>query len=169
VTERRLTIEVAIRQSTAADVDALVELDLASARHHAQLDPATYHVPDRADVAAFLERRLADPERRVLVAVVDEQVVGMIDVTKADPPDAGSIIRHVVTVDLGISVAEAWRGRGIGHEPMAAAESVAREVGAARVILDMSAANTGALRFYRRLGYREHGLFLHRDLTEPPA
>jgi ribosomal protein S18 acetylase RimI-like enzyme len=82
-----------------------------------------------------------------------------------DPPAPGSILRPVATVDLGISVGEAWRDRGIGHELMAAAESLARDMGAMRVILDMSAANTGALRFYRGLGYREHGLLLHRDLT----
>jgi hypothetical protein len=73
------------------DFDALVELDLASARHHASIDPGSYLVPDRQVVAAFLQRRLADANREIL-------------------------------------------------------------------------ANDGALRFYHRLGYREHGLLLSRSL-----
>jgi ribosomal protein S18 acetylase RimI-like enzyme len=155
---------VIIRPAVAADFEALVDLDLDSARHHAALDPDFYHVPPRSDVAAFLERRLADPDRELLVAEIDGAVVGMVDVTAQEPPDPGSIIRPIPSVDIGISVAEAWRGQGIGQALMAAAETRARERGAQLVVLDMSAANLDALRFYRSLGYREFGLFLRREI-----
>ena len=158
--------QVAIRPREDADFDALVELDLASARHHATLDPALYQVPCRDDVAAFLRRRLADSQREVLVADIDGEVVGMVDVTLEEPPDSGSIIRPVPTADLGISVADAWRGRGVGAALMEAAEANARRRGARRIVLDMSSANQGALRFYRRRGYHEYGLLLRQDLYE---
>ena len=158
--------EPSVRRATTDDVGALIDLDLASARHHAALDPGLYRVPDRAAVAAFLRRRLADPDREVLVAEVDGAVVGAVDVTLAEEPDPGSIVAPMATADLGISVLETWRGRGIGHLLMAAAEATARSRGAERIILDMSAANVDALRFYRSLGFRDHELVLRRDFTD---
>jgi GNAT superfamily N-acetyltransferase len=160
-----LTVEdVTVRPRRDEDFDALVELDLASARHHVALDPDLYRLPERAAVADFLRRRLADADREVLVAVVDGEVVGQVDVTVASMPDPGSILRPVRTADLGISVADGWRGRGIGTVLMEAAEASARRRGAEQVILDMHAANAGARRFYHRLGYREHGLLLRRSI-----
>ena len=159
---------VTIRPRRDEDFEALVELDLDSARHHVSLDPGFYRMPDRDAVAAFLRRRLADPEREVLVAVADGQVVGQVDVTIADAPDPGSIVRPVRTADLGISVAEGWRGRGIGEALMSAAEDSARRRGAEQIVLDMASANEGALRFYHRLGYREHGLLLRRRIRSGP-
>ncbi len=47
---------------------------------------------------------------------------------------------------------------------MTAAEARARELGAEQIVLDMSAANSGALRFYERLGYGRHGLLLRRQV-----
>lgn len=161
--------DVRVREREADDFEALVDLDLASAEYHASLDPAFYRVPERAAIAEFLQRRLADPDRRVLVAQVDGRVVGMVDVTLLPPPDPGSIVRAVPTVDLGISVIEPWRGRGVGRALMAAAEAYARDRGARRIVLDMSAANLGALRFYERLGYVEHGKLLRRSLDEAEA
>jgi len=156
--------DILVRARRADDFEALVDLDLASARHHASIDPDSYLVPDRQAVAAFLERRLADPDREVLVAEVDGEVVGAVDITLVRPREPGSIVRPIPTADLGISVAEGWRDRGIGHALMAAAEANARARGAERMILDMSSANEGALRFYRGLGYSEHGSLLRRSL-----
>jgi ribosomal protein S18 acetylase RimI-like enzyme len=158
--------DVRVREREEDDFEALVHLDLASAEYHASLDPAFYRVPERAPIAAFLQRRLADPDRRVLVAEVDGRVVGMVDVTILPPPDAGSIVQPVPTADLGIGVIGPWRGRGIGRTLMTAAEANARDRGARRIVLDMSSANVRALRFYEGLGYVEHGKLLRRSLDE---
>ena len=155
---------VTIRAARPTDFDALVELDWSSAVHHASIDPVLYRIPERAALADFLRRRLSDPDREVLVAEADGTVVGMVDVTLDEDPDPGSIIRPVPTADIGISVLEGWRGQGVGHALMAAAEASARSRGAQRIILDMSSANDGALRFYDSLGYAEYGLLLRREL-----
>ena len=155
-----------MRERRADDLEALVELDLSSARHHASIDPEAYRVPDRDRVTAFLKRRLADPDREILVTEVGGRIVGAVDITMVGPRDPGSIVRPIPTADLGISVAEDWRGRGIGHTLMAAAEANARGRGAERMILDVSAANEGAVRFYHELGYREHGHLLSRSFRD---
>ena len=159
--------DVLIRPATDADLDALVDLDLASARHHASLDPGHLQVPEREPVAAFLNRRLANRNRRMLVAIVECEVVGTVDVTMTEAPDPGSIYRSIPTADLGITVAEGWRNRGIGQALMAAAELDARARGARQIILDLHAANDGALRLYQRLGYETYGLLMRRDLYPP--
>ena len=156
--------DAVIRPATDADFDALLELDWSSAVYHAGLDPEVYRVPDQDAVAAFLRRRLADPGREVLVAEVAGTVVGMVDVTMAEEPDPGSILSPVPTADLGISVLEGWRRRGIGRALMAAAEQSARRRGARQVVLDMSSANADALRFYRSLGYVTRELVLRRPM-----
>ncbi len=157
---------VTIRPATERDVEALVDLDLDSATHHASLDPVFYHVPDRAAVGSFLRHRLTNPNREMLVAEVDGVVVGSVDITAEEPPDPGAVVRPVPTVDIGISVAAGWRGRGIGRRLMEAAEANARERGAERIVLDMSSENVDALRLYRSLGYAEFGLLLRKDLGD---
>jgi ribosomal protein S18 acetylase RimI-like enzyme len=156
--------DVVIRPGTEDDFDALVALDWSSAVHHVAIDPEAYQLPDPDASIEFLRHRLADPAREVLVAVADGTVVGMVDVTIIDEPRAGSIHRPVRTADLGISVLGGWRRRGIGRRLMSAAEESARRRGARRMVLDMSAANAGALMFYRALGYVDHELVLRRTL-----
>jgi GNAT superfamily N-acetyltransferase len=50
------------------------------------------------------------------------------------------------------------RGRGIGTELSEAAERMARTWGHRQISISASIANEGALRLYRRLGYRDAGL-----------
>jgi GNAT superfamily N-acetyltransferase len=50
------------------------------------------------------------------------------------------------------------RGRGIGTELSAAAEQLARRRGHHQISISTSLANEGALRLYRRLGFRDAGL-----------
>jgi GNAT superfamily N-acetyltransferase len=50
------------------------------------------------------------------------------------------------------------RGRGIGTELSEAAEQLARRRGHRQISISASIANEGALRLYRRLGYRDAGL-----------
>jgi len=82
--------------------------------------------------------------------------------------DPGAARVPIPSVDIGISVAPEWRGRGVGTALMRAAEDWARERGAERVILDLAAANTGARKLYERLGYETHGLMMDRRLAAEP-
>ena len=50
------------------------------------------------------------------------------------------------------------RGRGIGRELSEAAEEMARVRGHGQISIGASIENEGALRLYRRLGYRDAGL-----------
>ena len=162
--------EFAIRPATAEDEPALVELEHESAIHHAEVDPRRWRVPSKEAVAAYRRRRREeDPEARALVAVVGERVIGIVEVLPragVDYPGAARV--PFDSVDIGLSVTPEWRDRGVGTALMEAAEAWARERGAARMILDIAAANTGARRLYERLGYETHALMMDKAL-EPGA
>jgi len=122
-------------------------------------------VPDRAGSADFLRRRAAeDPSRQTLVATVDGRVVGLVEIAIVLTGVAGGAMRRIRSADVGIAVLPHWRNRGIGKQLMEAAEAWAREHGAERMILDLSAANEGARRLYERLGYEVYGLQMRRAL-----
>ena len=57
-----------------------------------------------------------------------------------------------------VFVAAGLRGRGIGTELSEAAEQLACVRGYRQISISASVANEGALRLYRRLGYRDAGL-----------
>lgn len=90
---------------------------------------------------------------------------------------AGGRIAGLVTITMygtfkgyiqSLFVAEGFRGQGLGEELMAFAE---KKIFASspNVFLCVSSFNKGAIRFYRRLGYRKAGLlkdFVKKDSDE---
>src|SRR6476661_3746114 len=160
-----------IRPATPEDEPALVGLEHESAIHHAAIDGKRWRVPDPEAIAAYRrKRRAADPDGASLVAVADGRVIGMVELLRrGGVPDPGAARKPAPAVDIGLSVAEDWRGRGVGTALMAAAEDWARARGATRMILDLAAANEGARRLYDRLGYEVHGLMMDKPLDGAPA
>lgn len=164
---------IQIRPATIGDSDALAEVYLSSARHHARVDPEYYHVPDREAVIRHLREALSadNPARTLrLVAEVESVVVGCAEVT-LQSPNAASMIRPTVAASVGLAVLKDQRGGGIGSRLMEAAEDWARERGATLMLLDASAANADALRFYeQRHGYRLRGVLMTKELEQdgPP-
>jgi aminoglycoside 6'-N-acetyltransferase len=160
-----------IRPATPEDEPALVELEHESAIHHATLDPERWRVPAREAVADYRgKRQVADPDGAALVAVAAGRVVGMVELLpRGRVQEAGAARTHAPSVDIGLSVAPDWRGRGVGTALMAAAEEWARGHGARRMILDLAAANEGARRLYERLGYEVHGLMMDKPLDGSAA
>jgi ribosomal protein S18 acetylase RimI-like enzyme len=157
---------VTIRPAVPDDLDALVEVYLDVAAHHAALDPIVYRVPDAAAAATRLARRVADrsDEAEYVVAVVDGQVVGSASIQVEPMPSAGSMIRPVRYAELGIGIRTGYRGLGIGQAMIAYLEAWAAEHAIERIILIVAEANEGAFRLYRRLGYVDSGGELRKEL-----
>jgi GNAT superfamily N-acetyltransferase len=103
---------------------------------------------DISVVLARVRRIAADPGRSVLVACVDDSVVGWIDL---------SIEYHLQSEPAaligGLVVAEAVRGRGIGRRLCQAAEAWARGCGITRIRVRSNAIRDRAHAFYLRDGY----------------
>lgn len=126
------------------------ELTPADAEAAAALATELGYPSTAADLAVRLAGRAALPDTAALAAVIDDAVVGWLDV---------AIIRHLDRGPLGevcgLVVASTHRGRGIGAELVEYAEQWARQRGAAEIIVRSNVIRDDAHRFYRREGYGE--------------
>ena len=158
--------DVEIRPVAVGDLDALVDVYLAGAEHHAAIDPDAFRVPEREDAAARLRRRLdaRGPEHEYVAAVIDGTVVGSATLDLDDLPSPGAMARPIRSAELGIAVLEGYRGRGVGRRLMAHLEGWAAANGVERVILNVSATNEAALRLYHELGYVDSGVELRKNV-----
>jgi len=102
-------------------------------------------------VDARLPLHRLDSAQTYLVAWDGDEPVGHAHIaweaTKLETPEIQDVF-----------VPEDLRGRGIGTELSRAAERLAGERGYGRISISASISNEGALRLYRRLGYRDAGL-----------
>jgi len=105
------------------------------------------------DADALLERLDlvdSDPQSRALVAVLDDEVVGVVLLTAtAYAPlfDQRAVHAHYLHVRDG------YRKRGVGRALLAAAVSFADEAGAEHVITSVLPQMRDTQRFYARLGF----------------
>jgi ribosomal protein S18 acetylase RimI-like enzyme len=82
-----------------------------------------------------------------LVAVAGAEVVGLVHLNAS---------RHGFG-EIGMAVALAWRGRGVGSALLAGAIESARERGLHKVSLSVFAHNAVAIALYRKAGFVEEG------------
>jgi GNAT superfamily N-acetyltransferase len=156
-----------VRSAELTDVDCLVQLRVANAEAHLLLDPATYRVPEEDAIRRHFAALLTDGpgQHAVLVAEVDERVVGMVEVLRsADPPDH-QILRPQSSAQIHTVVENDARGRGVGSALLTAAEQWAGAAGIAYLSAGIHHLNAGAVRFYGRHGYADSGRSMGRHVA----
>ncbi|KAI8813256.1 acyl-CoA N-acyltransferase [Cladochytrium replicatum] len=99
-------------------------------------------------------------------------LVGMIGVTWEDPEgDVTLGNRDEGLIQLtSLVIAKRWQGKGLGLELMRVGESIARELGAKKIVSFTDRTNVASIKLHDRLGYRTYGT-TKRVWTEggPPA
>jgi ribosomal protein S18 acetylase RimI-like enzyme len=106
---------------------------------------------EEADWFVHLFRRVLDGTCVAAVAEEDGKAVGLCTVDRKAPQSEG---RHIGV--LGISVARAWRGRGIGRALLQ--DVISRSRGKFELIeLAVYASNDAARQLYRSVGFRPWG------------
>jgi ribosomal protein S18 acetylase RimI-like enzyme len=143
---------VRVRGATEEDLPALLRLaaelrDASNLRHHVRL-PVNPDAGLRARYAALL----ADPDRRILVAVDagSAEVLGMMVLA---PDVLSALLEHRVAFVSHLLVASRHRRCGAGRALVAAAVSYADEFGLDQVVVGVSPHSRDANRFYARLGF----------------
>jgi ribosomal protein S18 acetylase RimI-like enzyme len=151
-----------------ADAEGLAGVYVSSASHHARLDPGFYRVPSLAAVTARYRSGPAGTRPDLLVAELDGRIIGMAELTELTAPGPASMITPLRTGSVDVAVLDTHRGQGVGGLMMRAVERAARARGLQRLMLDAASANDRALHFYRaKLGYRDQGVLLRKDLPAP--
>jgi len=134
-----------VRRARADDEEVLLDVDRASW--------SRYTSPAAAPpLGPFFNARTL-PEN-VLVAEVDERVVGYAKIEHPTPLPASAHVWHVT----GLGVHPSAEGRGVGRALMEALIALARERGGRRMTLRVFAPNERAQRLYRRLGFEVEGI-----------
>lgn len=140
---------VVVRTATADDAPALLtmwsELRDTGGRVE-RLMPA----PDGDALRRRLEQVADDPSCRALVAVVDDEVAGMVLLTEA--PYAPLFDQRAVHAHY-LHVRDGYRRRGVGKALLAAVANHADDAGAEHVMVSVLPQLRETQRFYARLGF----------------
>jgi putative acetyltransferase len=154
--EVRVPEGVTIRPARPADAASYLEMFRAvvAERRWVRTDEVTRSARDQRRVF----REAWSPARAILVALDGAgRVIGNIWIAREEHP----VNRHVASV--GMAVAEAWRGRGVGAAPLAEGLRWAREQGVEKVALTVYPGNERAIALYRKFGFVEEGRLVRQS------
>lgn len=131
-------MNITIRECTQTDAAAI---------HALSRDELGYDYP-LSDTAEKLRSLLTDSSHKILVACIDDLVVGYVHASDYDLLYAP----HLKNI-MGIAVSSEHRGLGIGRALLEHIEEWAKDTGAAGIRLVSGAERTGAHAFYQKCGY----------------
>ncbi|MBN1979876.1 MAG: GNAT family N-acetyltransferase [Anaerolineae bacterium] len=116
-------------------------------------------------VAWQLERMRGDtgfPSKAFVARVEDGSTAGFVLVAKTHNDATGQLEASL----LSQYVSEPYRGQGLGHRLMEAAEDWARQQGLPRIALSVGVLNTLGQKLYESLGYHVETLRMSKKLDE---
>jgi len=145
-----------IRAATRADLPALISLlsdDTLGTRREAGAEDSRY--------GSAFDAISADPHQHLLVAQLDREVVGMLQVTRTPGLSRAGAWRATIE---SVRIRADLRGQGHGAALMKAAIGLAKEHGCRLVLLTTDVRRVDARRFYERLGFNASHLGMKLDL-----
>ena len=127
---------------------------------------AAAHLFDAAPLPEATATFLRSPGHHLLLAYLDDRVVGMVTGVEMTMPDKGT---EMFLYELGVD--ESARGRGVGTALAAALAAIARERGLYDMWVLTDLDNEAAVRAYRRSGatVTEPTTLLLWEFTADPA
>jgi L-amino acid N-acyltransferase YncA len=112
-------------------------------------------IKSEEDILEWLFKR--DDRYAVIVIEVKDQIVGWASLNPYSHRCAYSGV-----AELSIYIERNWRGKGIGKKLLSALEEKARQNGFYKIVLFTFPFNQQGQGLYKRLGYREVGIFLNQ-------
>jgi GNAT superfamily N-acetyltransferase len=145
---------IRIRPATMGDYDALVALFDELDEFHRLARPEVFRRFDGpARTRGQIEQWLTEPGSTVLVAEIDQEVVGLaVLLTRSPSAFAGAVPLKVIELD-NLVVHSGLRSRGIGRRLIEAIVDWSRGQGASHVGVAVHAFNRDARRFYESAGF----------------
>ena len=145
---------IAVREATPGDAAALLNhLKALAAEPGINIPLAPDEITTTLDQEkSLLAEIAASPRAIMLVAQADGRLVGELSLKAISSRRA---VQHVAT--LGMSVAAAWRGKGVGRALMTDALAWAPSADIKRIELYVYARNAPAIALYERFGFAVEG------------
>ena len=152
---REMSEEPLIRDALARDVERVVEIWIGFLDFHARLDPRfARKAGSEREFAQHLERRLAEEDCLLLVAEVEEGVVGYLNGELGSYPPCFAQTAHGVIQDLAVD--PPWQRRGLGTALLQAAMVWFQQKGVSAVETGVLAKNPLATGFWKRAGFEPY-------------
>jgi ribosomal protein S18 acetylase RimI-like enzyme len=160
-----MVMEAIIRAATAGDYATLCALfDEVDALHRDHL-PHIFRKPaGPARERACYDGLIADENVGLFLAEVNGSAVGFVHGVIREAPAIPILVPRRYAVIDSIGVKSGFRGRGIGRMLMQHIHAWAITAGAGAIELNVHAFNTGAIEFYRKLGYEVASQRMSRPL-----
>jgi ribosomal protein S18 acetylase RimI-like enzyme len=155
-----------INKAQSADIKDLVRLNGVVQDFHAQLSPDIFRLDwASSDLEAFWADRLVDKNSKVIIAKINNHVVGYVwfEIQNREQ-DALHVRRRRIYVHH-IAVDEGTRGEGVGAKLLNQAELEAERAGIFNVVLDAWASNTNAQDFFSARGYEPVNVVRSKSLA----
>ena len=146
--------EVLIRAATSSDLPRVAEMAGALVRMHHAVDPARFLLPEKVEegYAWWLGRELARPEAVVIVATVDEAIIGYAYCTREGRDWNALLDEHGAIHD--IFVVPTARRSGAGRKLVNAVIDELTRRGAPRIVLSTMVSNEAAQKLFTACGFR---------------
>lgn len=142
-----------LRNGTEADGEAaLKNFNLTHAETNDLLsypDENSMTIPDEC---AFLAKKAASENEAEIIALVDDQLVGMAGIEAV-----GNKYKVKHRAQFGIAIAKAYWGLGLGRAMTEACIACAKQAGYTQLELDVVSENQSAIALYRKCGFTEYG------------
>jgi len=153
-----------IRKAREEDVPGILRLDRALIRHDRRFDPTLDpRWSSRPAGRAFFRDRIRGADGAVWVAEVDGKLVGYLAGGCCEAEDYRRV-PPMAEVDC-MFVQKHYRGYGIGERLLRRFLACCARCGVGRVRVVACVGNSGAIAFYRRLGFEPYDLVLERELS----
>jgi ribosomal protein S18 acetylase RimI-like enzyme len=155
--------EVVIRAAASSDLPRVAEMAGALVRMHHAVDPARFLLPERVEegYASWLARELQRKEAVIVVATVDQAIVGYAYGTREGRDWNALLDEHGAIHD--VFVAEAARRSGAGRKLVHAMIDELTRLGAPRIVLSTMVENASAQKLFTVCGFRPTMLEMTRS------
>jgi ribosomal protein S18 acetylase RimI-like enzyme len=159
-------MRVDLRSATDTDIDAIVRLNAAVQRLHADLYPHDFKsFVDTAQARAFFATLVGDAGQEIGIAELDGAPAGYIWFeVRARPETPFTFGRRLIYIHH-LSVSSKVRRCGIASALLGFAEQHAAREGIIDIVLDVWSANLGARRFFKASGFRTYNLLMRKQLN----
>ena len=156
---------MSIRKGVESDIDGICALSNEINMEHYLNMPKDFLKPDgtnRDDL--YWKGFLEGDDSIVYVAEEDGVIVGAVSASVSSTALVSFIVPRARCQVETIVVTEKYRGKGFGRMLMSSVEAFAKEKGATDIRLDVMSFNSGAIEFYKELGFGDFSSRLSKSL-----